>query len=338
MVVRHDSDGAGRLFGWLTALASPRWTVLFFLLTAAASLATAYQLAKPTVMMVAPFALLLVNLGAAIIVHRRFRADLPLLLFHLALLALVALIAAARLTYMTGTVALTSGTAFDGQFITDERGPLHWGQPQELRFANDGFVEDQSARYRLHAIYNRVRWRDDAGQWHPAEIGDDSPLLLKGYKIYPSSHRGFAPLLRWQGAGGVDEFGSVQLNDQADGSVWPAIKFTLPDGSDAWVMLDSKTPGEPTTKTRVDLGSAELPHSLVLRVGDVRHVMRPGDQIDLPGGKLSYVQLDSWMGYAISSDPTRPWIFATVLIGIASMIWFYWRRLFAPDATGRAPP
>lgn len=337
MFDRHESDGAWHLSRWLAALAAPRWTVLFFVLTAAAALAAAYQLTTPTALMVAPFALLLANVGAAIAVHRRFRADLPLLLFHLALLALVALVGGARLIYMTGSVTLSKGTAFDGQFIAEDRGPLHWGRPQELRFANDGFVEDQSARHRLHALYNRIRWQDEAGRWHPAEIGDDRPLLLNGYKIYPSSHRGFAPLLRWRGVGGADEFGSVQLNDQRDGAVWPAVKFSLPDGSDVWIMLDSTATAEPTTKTRVDLGSAELLHSLVLRMGDARHVLRPGDQIDLPGGTLSYVRLDSWMGYVVSYDPTRPWIFATVLIGIASLIWFYWRRLFGSGASGPAP-
>lgn len=333
MFHRHDSGAAGHLPGWLAGLASPRLTVLFFMLTAAAALAAAYRVTTPTVLMAAPFALLLANVGAAILVQRRFRADLPLLLFHLALLSLVALIGLARLIYMTGTLTLTSGTAFDGQLTTDVRGPLHGGRPRELRFANDGFVEDQSARHRLHATYNRVRWQDDAGQWHPALIGDDQPLLIKGYKIYTSNHRGFSPLFRWQGTDGSEEFGTVQLADQLDGLPAPAMKSRLPDGSEIWVMLDSEQLDAAPGKERVNLASASLAHSLILRLGEARHVMRPGDRIDLPGGNLTYVQLDSWMGYVISYDPTRPWIFATVLIGIASLIWFYWRRLFGPDAT-----
>jgi cytochrome c biogenesis protein len=337
VIFERRNSGAGRGSAWLEGLASPRLAVAFFLLTAASVLVVAYELATPTATMAAPFALLVVNVGAALVVHRRFRADLPLLLFHLALLALVALVALARLVYMTGTVTLTSGTAFDGQLLTEKRGPLHVGRLAELHFANDGFVEDRAARHRLHATYNRVRWQDEAGQWHPGQIGDDRPLLLKGYKIYTSDHRGFSPLLLWRTAGGADEYGSVQLSDQLDGAIAPAMKFSLPDGTDAWAMLDFETTDQAPVKTRAGLGSQALPHTLVLRIGDARHVLRPGQQLALPGGTLTYVQLDSWMGYLLSYDPTRPWIMATVMIGIVSLVWFYWQRLFgrgpAPVAT-----
>ena len=329
---RLDSGAARRCTAWLEALASPRLSVAFFLLTAASALAVAYELATPTAMMALPFALLVANLGAAIVVQRRFRADLPLLLLHLALLALIALVLLARLVYMTGTVTLTSGTAFDGQLLTEKRGALHVGRLAELHFANDGFVEDQSARHRLHATYNRVRWQDEAGQWHPGQIGDDRPLLLKGYKIYTSEHRGFSPLLHWRAVGGAEEYGAVQLSDQLDGAVAPATKFSLPDGGEAWAMLDFKSTDASRPRTRVGLGSQQLDHTLVLRIGESRHVLRPGSYVDLAGGRLTYVQLDSWMGYVLSYDPTRPWIMATVMIGVASLVWFYWQRLF-----GRKP-
>ena len=328
----RNSGDTRRWSAWLEGLASPRLSVAFFLLTAASALAVAYELATPTATMALPFALLVANVGAAIAVQRRFRADLPLLLLHLALLALVALVVLARLVYMTGTVTLTSGTAFDGQLLTEKRGALHVGRLTELHFANDGFVEDQSARHRLHATYNRVRWQDEAGQWHPGQIGDDRPLLLKGYKIYTSEHRGFSPLLLWRAAGGVEEYGSVQLSDQLDGAIAPAMKFSLPDGSEAWAMLDFRTGDETPARTRVDLGNQALRHTLVLRIGDERHLLRPGQSVNLPGGTLTYMQLDSWMGYLISYDPTRPWIMATVMIGVVSLVWLYWQRLF-----GRKP-
>jgi hypothetical protein len=323
---------AERLSAWLEGLASPRLAVAFFLLTAASALAAAYGLATPTAAMLAPFALLVVNVGAAIVVHRRFRTDLPLLLFHLALLALVALAALARLIYMEGTTSLTSGDAFDGHLLTERRGPLHVGRLAELHFANDGFVEDRAARHRLHATYNRVRWQDDAGRWHPAQIGDDRPLLLKGYRIYTSDHRGFSPLLHWRTAAGGDEYGSVQLNDQVDGAVAPVKEFALPHGPTVWLMLDFEASAAAPRQTRAELLGGLRPHALVLRAGEARHVLRPGQSVELAGGTLTYVRLDSWMGYVLSYDPTRPWIMATVAIGVFSLIWFYWRRLF-----GRKP-
>ena len=65
----------------LTLLASPRLTVVFFVLAAAGSLATAHELHDATVLMALPFALLGLNLGAAVFAHARFRADAPLLLW-----------------------------------------------------------------------------------------------------------------------------------------------------------------------------------------------------------------------------------------------------------------
>lgn len=320
------SDRRGRPISWVRQLASARWTVLFFLLTAVAALAVAYQGVAPSTAMAVPFALLLANLSAAIFTHARFRADLPLLLFHLALVALIALIALARLTYMEGTTTLTSGTAFEGQLLTEVRGPLHAGGLADVHFANEGFTENYSARGKLHATYNQLRWQDDAAQWHLAQIGDDHPLLIKGYKIFTTRYRGFSPLFMWQPVAGGEEYGTVQLPDPQDGGFAPAMDYKLPNGSDAWVMLDLKAQTEPGN-ARVDMGSKGLAHTLVLRVGDTRHVLRPGDQVELPGGKLRYVQLDSWMGYNIAYDLTRPWIIATILIGMGSLIWFYWRKL-----------
>lgn len=314
--------------GWVAALASPHLSVLFFLLAAAASLGVAYYDVTPTALMAAPFALLLVNVAAAIMSSARFRADLPLLVFHLALLVLVAQLLLARLIYMDGTTTLSSGAEFEGHLISEIRGPLHQGRLADVHFANDGFSENYSNRNKLHATYNLVRWQDDGGLWHAATIGDDHPLLIKGYKIYASHHRGFSPVFVWQTPSGIAEYGTVQLADQLGGAFVPAITSTLPNGSEAWIALEfNESEGVPG-QVRIDMGSKELAHSLVLRIGDVRHTLRVGERIDLPGGTLTYVQLDSWMGYVFSYDPTRPWIVATVLIGIGSLIAFYWRRVF----------
>lgn len=333
-----DSSVVQLVPGWVVAMSSPRWTVVFFLLSAVAALAVNYQVMTPTALMAAPFVLLVINVGAAIVTHRRFRADLPLLLFHLALLALVALLGLARLIYMEGTLMLTSGTSFEGQLLTDERGPLHAGRLADVHFANEGFSEDISARNRLHATYNRVRWRDQVGQWHAAQIGDDRPLIINGYKIFTTIHRGFSPVFRWQPAEGPEDYGTVQLADPTTGTFAPAMKSKLPNGADIWVMLDFRESAEASPRLREDMGSKALAHTLVLRMGADRYELRLGDHLDLPGGRLDYVRLDSWMGYNLTYDPTRPWIIATVLIGIASLVWVYWRRLWSPVPAEPATP
>ena len=314
----------------LRALASRHLTILFFLITGAASLVVAYDLMEATPMMVAPFVLLTLNLVAGILVHARFRSDLPLLLFHLALVVLVSLFVFARLVYLDARTTLTSGTEFDGQLQMEARGPLHFGRVQDLRFANDGFTEDFYARGRgkYFATHNYVRWQDDAGQWHPARISDDRPLILNGYKIYPTERRGYSPVFLWQPASGEEKIGTVQMSGMADTEYATAVEWEMPTGGKAWLMLEAKTQEEKPNGARVGLATDAIKHRLVLRIGEQRHVLQEGQGIALPEGRLTYMRLDSWMGYIISYDPTVPWIMATILIGVASLVWFYWRRIW----------
>jgi hypothetical protein len=59
-------------------------------------------------------ALLSLNLLAALVVHPAFRRQLPLLVAHLALLALVVLAGFGRLAALDGRFELTQGVPFDG--------------------------------------------------------------------------------------------------------------------------------------------------------------------------------------------------------------------------------
>lgn len=281
-----------------------------------------------TPLMLAPFALLVVNLVASIVSNARFRADLPLLVFHLALLALVALLALARLTYLDARATLSNGTQFEGNLERQERGPLHWGRIDTLRFVNGGLSARYSDSGLYQGTYNRVRWQDASGRWHGVEIGDDRPLILDGYRIYATTFRGLAPLFRWQPAGGVEELGSVQLEDHRNSDLPPAAGWQLPGGPQLWIQINYTPLPAPQATLQQDLGAAELAHTLVLRSGDRRHVMGIGDSIDFPEGKLTYVQLDSWMSYRFVYDPTVPWIIATLMVGIASLIWFYLRLIW----------
>lgn len=315
-----------RVVEWL---ASPHWMVAFFLLAAAGALAAAYGVTDATRLMLPPLALLSVNLVAAIATRPAFRRDAPLLLFHVALLALIALFALGRLTYLDASVALSSGTDFEGELVSDERGPLHNDRLGELRFANEGFTENYPRRGRYVATYNRISWWDEQGASHLAEIGDDHPLLLAGYRIYSTRQRGFSPVFHWHGSDGEEDLGTVQLSDVRGGQYAPANEWIIPNGQQAWAMLqlaDEKLPIPEPGAQQANLNAQALAHTLVLRVGDARHELQPGDVLELPGGRLSYVRLDSWMSYRIIHDPTRPWLVATVLVAIGCLVLFYLRR------------
>ncbi len=313
--------------GVLRALAAPRWTVIFFLATAIASLLVAQGGMPATPLMLLPFILLLVNLLAAILSNARFRADVPLLIFHLALLALIVLIVVARLTYLDATTNLTQGQGFEGALDSVEQGPLHSGALAELQFFNEGL----SARYSDTGVYlgtyNRVRWQGSDGRWRETEIGDDRPLTLNGYRIYATVHRGLSPLFRWQPHKGPEALGAVQLRDhRRTDELPPAVGWKLPDGPDVWVQLNFSPLPAPRGGSQENLGAGELDHALVLRSDQRREVIRTGDTVEFPEGRLSYLQLDTWMGYRIVYDPTIPWIIAVLLIGTGSLCWYYVAR------------
>jgi hypothetical protein len=311
-----------------SALASPYLSVAVFLLLALSALGVAYGWWGASTAMVAPFALLSVNLGAAILSRARFRADLPLLLFHLCLLMLVLLFGIARLTYFDGAASLTRGIPFDGTLLHDERGPWHAGRLGELRIEHEGFSERFPERGDYVATFSRIRWWDAEGGSHVAEIGDDWPLLLAGYRIYPTQFRGYSPRFHWAPDVGEEEYGTVQLSvDPKRRDFQPSGEWQVPGGPVIWAALNNEAPVEaaPGT-TRVDLGAEQVRHHLVVRRGERRQELRLGEQLRLDTGTLTYVQLDSWMTYRITYDPTKPWLVSTVALAVGSLVWFYARR------------
>ena len=58
----------------------------------------------------------------------------------------------------------------------------------------------------------------------------------------------------------------------------------------------------------------------------LRYELHPGQSLDLAGGRLTYKELRTWMGYTVFYDWTLPWLFAAGLIAVLSLGWHYWRK------------
>jgi hypothetical protein len=322
-----------RLAEGLKTLASPYLTVTFFLLMAAAALGAAYYPQHITAIVLPPLLLLFLNLGAAILSNARFRSDLPLLLFHLALLAFLALLLVARLSYFDGGIKLSTGTLFEGTYTSVEKGILHGDGAKHLRFANDAIVEQTPPSGGDPITYNQIRWWDSNGRPNLAEIGNDRPLVLDSYRIFSTNFRGFAPIFRWKPKAGEESIGTVHLPESLPDEFPPGSTATLPGGDQAWVQMRSAentyVKGE-----RIDLGAAALKHHLVLRIKDKRHELEPGSSIELDNGQLTYLQLGTWIGYRVTYDPTPPWLAASVFLGVVSLLWFY-ARLWGLSIPGK---
>ena len=285
----------------------------------------------------AAIALLALNLLAALVVHPLLRRRLPLLVFHLALLALVLLVAAGRLTRLDGRFELLQGEAFDGVLLDQDAGALYLPRLQRLAFRNDGFEIDYAAGRQRGATRNAVTWVDGDGVARRAVIGDHRPLVIDGHRIYTSPNKGYAPVLRWQPSGGGEPLrGAVHLPSYPMHELRQSREWTLPDGRAVWLQLEiDATPIAPDAPSRFRLPDA---HRLVLRLGDARAELQPGQAWAVDGGSLVYEGLRTWMGYRVSHAPTLPWLLAASLLGALSLGWHYARAFTARSTETAGTP
>jgi cytochrome c biogenesis protein ResB len=270
--------------------------------------------------------LLSVNLLVALWAHPSFRRKLPLLVAHLALLAVVLLVGVGRLLSLEGRFELTQGEPFDGRLMDGESGPWHQERLQRLGLRHEGFQIDYAPGRKRGSTRNPVSWHDEDGQAQHAVIGDHRPARVAGYRIYTSPNKGFAPLLTWLPQAGQAEQGSVHLPSFPAQELHQSREWNLPDGRAVWVQLQvEEVLMDPATATRFEMPRA---HVLVARVGDRRAELRPGDRMSLEGGTLVYEGLRTWMGYRITYDPTLPWLLASSLLAAGALAWHYARRWF----------
>jgi cytochrome c biogenesis protein len=318
---------------WL-ALASLRLTLVGLLLLGSATVVVYAREQSATTWLAAPLLLLAVNLMAAVATNRVFRRQMPLLVFHLALIVLVLLAAAGRLSYLKGQTEVTEGAAFEG--LTDrDAGPLHGGRLDQLHFVNDGFEISYSPGPVLDRNVSRVRWQDGSGREQRGEIEQNQPLLLLGYRIYPTSNKGFAPVFVWQANHRQPMLSAVHLpsfpaNANAQAQTW------RPPGStdDIWLMLNVAQDLIPSDRA----SRFALPddRKLVLRYREMRYELQPGERLVLPDGMLEYRELRTWMGYRIFYDWTIPWMLAACAMAVLSMAWHFGKKFAATPWNAQA--
>lgn len=264
-----------------------------------------------------PFALFAINLTAAVATQPKFRTQGWLLAFHVALLLLVLLVAIGRLTYLSAHAEVLSGQAFTGELLGIAQGPFHPGHYRELRFVNESFEIDYLPGPRRDRTRNPVYWVDDDGVTRRAVIGDHVPLVLEGYRFTTTWNKGFAMLLTWSGIDGTVS-GAVHLPS------WPANEFTqkqewMPPGArhGLWLQLQFDDPilaEEAHSNFRIP----EDP-TLVVRLGEARWKLLPGETISLGEGVLRFDGVTTWMGYKVFYDPTIPWLLAVSVIAVVCL-------------------
>lgn len=316
----------------LRKLASLRLTLVgMVLLALGAALSYDNPAGTPAWVLVVPLALLALNLSAAIVSNPRINRRGGLLIFHLGLLGIVVLAAIGRLTRLEAHVELTEGVAFSPEEMIDVReGPWHDGPLDRLFFVQGPYTVDYAPGMVRGTTRNQVMVPDGQGGLETRVIGDDTPLLMAGYRVYTTFNKGFAPVLTWIPDGGDAVTGTVHMPSYPLFDFRQANRWTPPGANDVrfWLQLDTGL----DENVAWTLDPRHARGVLVVKDGDERIELRPGQVARLDGGSLRYDRLSSWMGYKLYYDPTLHWLFITAIIAVIGLAAHFWRRFGAIQA------
>ncbi|MBI3903768.1 MAG: hypothetical protein HY306_12640 [Nitrosomonadales bacterium] len=307
-------------------LASLKFTLLIIVALAAGVIVAYTSKTQATWALVVPLAACAVNLAATVMTNPVFRRQTPLLIFHLALIAIVLLVAIGRLTYLKGQLELAEGEVFDGQLTQEESGPWHPRKLSELQFSNEGFTVSYAKGMRRGDTRNQVAWTDTEGRVHREVIGDQDALILAGYRFYTSFNKGYAPAFIWQpNSGGSPMLGTVHLPAYPLHEYKQSLEWTPPGSRmPLWIMLQfDEVILDPERPSEFRLPSQ---HRIIVREGEVRHELKSGESVRLADGVLVYDGLHSWMGYTVFYDFTLPWLLAAGMLAVLSLALHFWKK------------
>jgi hypothetical protein len=312
----------------LEALASLKFTLLILLVLGAAVVFAYSTRGYATWALAAPLFAFAVNLSAAVATNPVFRRQTPLLVFHLALIAIILLVAIGRLTYLKGQLELAEGEVFDGRLTEEESGPFHPRHLEALHFANEGFSVSYDAGVQRGATRNLVTWTDANGRVSRGVIGDQDALVLGGYRFYTSFNKGFAPAFVWHPNAAPPMMGTLHLPSYPLHEYKQAQEWT-PPGSQTplWVMLQfDEVILDPARPSEFRLPAR---YRVVVRDGSLRQELQPGQSMQLADGVLVFDGLRSWMGYTVFYDFTLPWLLAAGILAVLSLAAHFWQKFAA---------
>ena len=154
-------------------------------------------------------------------------------------------------------------------------------------------------------------------------------MELHGYRFYVTSNKGFAPVFTWFPAdGSMPQAGAIHLPRYPTNKFAQAMEWPIPGtGIVLWLqlMLDE------TLLKEGEASRLQPPqrYHAVIRQGDMRKVLNPGERLVLPQGELELTELRMWMGYSVFYDWTIPWMLAASTLAVLSLGWHFWRKFTA---------
>lgn len=317
-------------------LASPRLTLLGMAVLGAGVAGTHYLPEYRSILLAAPMLLLAVNLLASLATRTQFRRQPALLVFHLCLLVILLLTALGQLTFFKGRIEIAEGQVFDpGAVTVTVAGPWHDRRLERLEFEQGAIRIEYAPNLRRGRTESRIRTLERDARPREVVVGDDDPLIVAGYRFYTTPNKGYAAALSWSAGGetraGFVHFPAYPLHD------WKQInEWQTPGGQRLQFELPSLPP-VPANRAWV-LSSATAEATLELRVDGRSLSLRPGESVSLGSERLRFDGVRLWMGYAISYDPTLPWLLASSLFGVFALAWHFARRYGNPPPAAEREP
>ena len=276
---------------------------------------------------VVPLAILVVNLLAALLTNRSFRAQTGLLIFHVGLLLVFACIGLTVMLRFDGHVEVLQGAAFDASRVeTVEQGRWHDNQLANLEFYQGDILINYLPGLNRQDTHSTIEYRAPGGEMRRMTIGDTRTATIDGYRVAATFNKGFAVLLQWTGADGREILGAVHMPSFPEFDWKQVTTWTTPAGQELELELDFDEPVSSDTDEWT-FGATFMPYSLrVTAAGAAPRTLREGEWARLEGGAVRVVDLRTWMAYQVEYLPFLPWMFVAAMLSIIGLGMHFARR------------
>ena len=293
-------------------------------------------MSTPIWALVLPMAFLAVNLLCAILTYPRINRRGGLLTFHVGLLALVVLAAIGRLTFFEAHVELRDGQVFTADEVIDvKQGPWHKNGLTNVSFMQGSYTVDYFSNLRRGPTRSYLLVKE-GDEWQQHIAGDDTPLVVDGYRFYTSYNKGFAPVLTWMSNSGEAETGAIHMPSYPLYEYKQDKEWVTPGGDKLrlWLSLETGLSHDKEWILDTRRSSGQL---VVTTENGQRYEIAPGDEISLPSGQLRFEELSTWMGYKIFYDPTLHGMFFFSILSVLGLFAHFWRKMkLAQESTKAA--
>lgn len=310
----------------LRLIASLRLTTVGMVMLGVGGFVVSKEITGSSWLVVLPLLLLAMNLLAALIINPIFRARPALFGMHIGLMLLVIALAIGQLTRYRGHFEISEGQAFDPEtVIVDRTGYIKPVLPQEGTFRQGKVHVNYAPGVVRRETVSHVVLID--GQL--MESTDGQPLIINGYRFYLTHNKGFSAILSWQGSTAPAFYqGAVHFPSYPRLAPNQTTRWITPHGTPLELKIE---PHNHPQKTAWKLDNSMAGDRLMVRVnGDEGIALTPGQDLNLPGGRLHLIGFRFWIGYRVFYDPTLFWVFSCATITLIFLAILILSKFYRP--------